>query len=267
MSKFNLSILFILLFSISGDCQELTYAEKNGQYGFFLKKKMVLNFQYDTINQQVNGSYAVRKGGKWGLVSNTGIENIQCKYDLLYSTTYHQYIAAYNGLLGVIDSTGTVVLDFLFDKIDHVEEDKQALVKYQGKWCWYFNGSCEYDDTEFIFVTPDTMPLFPGCQQRKYSYEELRNCSNEKMYKYIFEILKYPVEARRKGIQGAVIVQFIVTEAGIIQDPIIRRGVGGGCNEEVLRMVNEMPNWIPGVQDGKNVATKFTLPVKFVLQR
>lgn len=247
----NITVILLLL-AVSSQCQELVATEEGGRYGFFVKKKMVLDFQYDTIDQQFNGNYAVRKDGKWGLVSTNGIESIPCKYDFLYSATYRLYMASKDGLTGVMDSTGNVVLDFLFDESTHVEEDTQALVKYQGKWCWYKNGVYDYDD-EFIFQRPDTLPLFPGCQKETDSYEELRSCANETMYLYIFNHLNYPSEARRKRIQGQVIVQFKVTTEGVIQDPVIRRGLGGGCNEEVLRMVNGMPNWIPAVQDGKRI--------------
>jgi protein TonB len=167
--------------------------------------------------------------------------------------------------MGVMDSTGNVVLDFLFDKIDHVEKDTQALVKYQGKWCIYDKGDFDFDAEQFVFNTPEVMPMFPGCQQSPDPNAAKKDCADEKMYQYIFEKIRYPANARENGIQGQVIVSFIVSSEGEIQNPVILRGIGGGCNEEVLRVINAMPNWIPAVHDGKNVATKFTMPVKFVL--
>lgn len=262
----NIYIMAILmLMALSSQCQELVAKEEGGRYGFFMKKKMVLDFQYDTIDQQNNGNYAVRRDGKWGLVSTTGIESIPCKYDFLYSTTYRRYMASYEGLMGVVDSTGGVVLDFLFDKIDHVEKDTLALVKYQGKWCIYDHGAFEYDPEHFIFDTPEIMPMFPGCLQYAGVDSVARDCANNKMYKHIFENIRYPAKARENGIQGQVIVRFIVSRQGEILDPVIVRSVGGGCDEEVLRVVNGMPNWIPGKQDGIPVETRFTMPVKFIL--
>jgi TonB family protein len=255
------------LICLSAKSQELMVKEKDGLYGFFEKKTMVVDFQFDSVEQQYDGSFAVRKAGKWGVISRDGREAIPCKYDFIEKYLNDRYIATANGKFGMIDTLGAVLLDFLFDKIDHIEGDTQALVKYQGKWCLYKNGTYVYDDAEFVFNTIDTLPLFPGCQKETVSFEELRNCSNETMYQYIFNHLNYPVEARRKGIQGQVIVQFIVTKDGAIKDPVIRRGLGGGCNEEVLAVVNGMPDWIPAVLDGKKVASRFTLPVKFVLSR
>jgi TonB family protein len=261
---FNI-IIILLLLAVSSQSQDLIPKEKDGLYGFFEKKKMVLDFQYDTIDQQFNGTYAVRKGGKWGLVSTTGTESIPCRYDFLYSTLYSRYMVSYNGLMGVVDSTGAVVIDFLFDKIDHVEEDTQALVRYQGKWCMYDKGTFGYDVDQFVFNTPEIMPMFPGCQPSSGPAAEVKDCADEKMYQHIFEKIRYPAEARENGIQGQVIVSFIVSRQGEIQNPAILRGIGGGCNEEVLHVVNEMPNWIPGTQDGIPVATRFIMPVKFKL--
>lgn len=77
--------------------------------------------------------------------------------------------------------------------------------------------------------------------------------------------LHYPVEARENGISGTVYAQFEVEIDGSILNPIITRDIGGGCGEEVLRIIKLMPRWIPGKQSGKQVMTQFTLPVMFVL--
>lgn len=101
-------------------------------------------------------------------------------------------------------------------------------------------------------MVADQMPSFPGGQ--------------EAMYRYIYEKIKYPANAREKRISGQVIVEFIVQADGEITDPLIVRGIGGGCDEEVLRVVNSMPKWVPAVHGGKNVAAYYTLPIKFVVQ-
>jgi len=260
----NITVILLLL-AVSSQCQELVAKEEGGQYGFFMKKKMVLDFQYDTIDQQFNGNYAVRRDGKWGLVSPLGIESIPCKYDFLYAATSRLYMASHEGLMGVVDGKGGVVLYFLFDKIDHVEEDTQALVRYQGKWCIYDHGTFEYDPEHFIFNTPEIKPMFPGCEASTGTNAEKRDCADKKLGQYIAQNIKYPAKARETGIQGQVIVRFVVTRQGKVENPVIVSGIGGGCDEEVLRVVNEMPNWIPATQDGINVAAKYTMPVKFML--
>lgn len=260
-----INFLFFLLCS-SAQSQELVVKEKNGLYGFFENKTMVVDFQFDSVDQQFDGFYAVRKAGKWGLISPDGRESIPCKYDLLNCMFHPLYKASFNGMMGILDTAGVVILDFVYDEIDHVDKDTQALVNYQGKWCLYKNGVYLNDD-DIIFHAPDTLPFFPGCQKGLGTYAELRNCAEVKMYKYISNNINYPPAARRKGIQGAVIVLFTVTREGKLEDPIILRSLGGGCDEEVLGVIKGMPAWIPAVKDGKSVASKFVLPVKFVLSR
>lgn len=82
---------------------------------------------------------------------------------------------------------------------------------------------------------------------------------------YLSENLVYPRYARRKGITGKVIVKFIVDTNGAVDSAHIIQGIGGGCDEEALRVVQNMPPWKPGKQNGKKVKVYFTLPIHFQL--
>jgi periplasmic protein TonB len=82
---------------------------------------------------------------------------------------------------------------------------------------------------------------------------------------YLQKQLIYPNAARENGIEGQVVVQFIVNEDGRISGAKIIRGIGGGCNEEALRVVNNMPKWKPGKQNNKTVKVYYTLPIRFQL--
>lgn len=106
------------------------------------------------------------------------------------------------------------------------------------------------EEEPFAYV--EQMPTFPN--------------GTEAMYKYIYDKIKYPAIARENGISGQVIVQFVVSKEGEIQKAKVVRGIGGGCNEEALRVVNGMPRWKPGMHNGRAVPVTFTLPIKFVLQ-
>ena len=88
---------------------------------------------------------------------------------------------------------------------------------------------------------------------------------DEEMYKFLSENVKYPVEAKKSGVEGRVYVEFEVSELGEISNVKILRGIGGGCDEEAIRVVSSMPKWIPAKKDEKNVASKMTLPLNFVL--
>lgn len=88
---------------------------------------------------------------------------------------------------------------------------------------------------------------------------------DEARMEFLMKNLHYPRGARENGISGTVYAQFVVEIDGSILNPIIIRDIGGGCGEEVLRIIKLMPRWIPGKQSGKQVRTQFTFPIKFVL--
>ena len=75
----------------------------------------------------------------------------------------------------------------------------------------------------------------------------------------------YPYAARQHNTEGRVIVKFVINEDGSVSDVTILRGLGNGCDEEAARVVNKMPKWKPGKQDGKAVKVYFTLPIQFKL--
>lgn len=83
--------------------------------------------------------------------------------------------------------------------------------------------------------------------------------------KYLSENLRYPPNAQRKGIEGTVIVAFVVNTDGTTTDIEILRSVGGGCDEEVIRIVKGSPKWTPGMQRGTPVRARMRLPLRFML--
>lgn len=85
------------------------------------------------------------------------------------------------------------------------------------------------------------------------------------MYKFLKKNMEYPELAKEIGLSGIVYVQFVVSKEGKIEHARIVRGVGGGLDQEALRVVNLMPDWKPGRHNGKPVAVNFTLPIKFQL--
>ena len=103
-----------------------------------------------------------------------------------------------------------------------------------------------------IFKVVEVMPEFPG--------------GAAKMMEYIQKNMKYPMMARESDIQGRVFVNFVVEPDGSISNVTVMRGIGGGCDEEALRVVNSMPKWKPGKQRGSAVRCSFTVPIIFKLQ-
>lgn len=103
-----------------------------------------------------------------------------------------------------------------------------------------------------IFTVVESMPQFPGGMGA--------------LMKYLAENIKYPPLAKESGIQGRVFINFVVEPDGSISHVKVLRGIGGGCDEEAVRVVEAMPNWKAGMQRGKPVRVSYNLPVKFTLQ-
>jgi len=116
-----------------------------------------------------------------------------------------------------------------------------------------------------IFKEVDEMPRYPGCEGKKMSEEALTDCAQKEMLTFIYTNINYPEQARKQGIEGTVVVKFVVDKTGKITTRELVRGIGGRTGEEVLRVVGEMPTWIPGQKDGKAVNVYYHLPVKFKL--
>jgi TonB family protein len=102
-----------------------------------------------------------------------------------------------------------------------------------------------------FFTIVEEMPQFPG--------------GDSKRFNFFSQNLQYPQLAVENGIEGTVYVSFVVRSDGEITDVKILRGIGGGCDEEALRVISTMPRWIPGKQNGKRVAVLYTMPICFRL--
>lgn len=107
-------------------------------------------------------------------------------------------------------------------------------------------------DTDSIYNVVEVMPEFPGGMSQ--------------MATYLSENIKYPEEAKDKDISGRVFISFVIEKDGSVSSAKIMRGIGGGCDEEALRVVKAMPKWKPGMMKGKPVRVYYVLPVFFKLE-
>jgi protein TonB len=87
----------------------------------------------------------------------------------------------------------------------------------------------------------------------------------EAFYKYISKHIKYPKEAQQANIKGTVYVQFVIDKDGSISDLKVVKGIGYGCDEEAIRVIQNAPKWTPGKQRGRPVRVRMVLPVSFRL--
>jgi protein TonB len=107
-------------------------------------------------------------------------------------------------------------------------------------------------EEEQIFTIVEEMPSFPG--------------GESKLFEYLGKNIKYPQMATDAGIAGVVYVTFVVDKDGKIKDVKVLRGIGGGCDEEAVRVVKSMPTWKAGKQRGKAVTVQYNLPIRFTLR-
>lgn len=110
----------------------------------------------------------------------------------------------------------------------------------------------ESSDDDEVFVFVEDSPEFPG--------------GMDSLYAFLGANIHYPAEAKKDSIEGLVFVQFVVEKDGSIYNIRVLRDIGGGCGEEVVRVMNMMPKWQPAKQRGTPVRCQFNLPVKFRLE-
>ena len=103
-----------------------------------------------------------------------------------------------------------------------------------------------------VFDVVEQMPSFPGGPQA--------------LMEYLSNNVKYPVVAQENGVQGRVVVSFVVERDGSITDVKVVRSVDPSLDKEASRVVKSMPRWIPGKQNGQAVRVKYNVPVAFRLQ-
>ncbi len=102
------------------------------------------------------------------------------------------------------------------------------------------------------FTVAEIMPSYPG--------------GSVELMRYLSMNLRYPVADMEMGVQGRVVLRFIVGEDGMIREVEVLKGLSPTCDKEAIRVVKSMPQWIPGRQNGKTVPVYFSLPVKFKLE-
>ena len=107
-------------------------------------------------------------------------------------------------------------------------------------------------DSDKIYDDAEEMPSFPGGQVA--------------LMRFLSDNMKYPKVARESGIQGRVVVQFVVGSDGSICNAKVIRGIDPYLDKEALRVVSVMPRWKPGMQKGKPVSVQYTMPLMFRLE-
>jgi TonB family protein len=106
-------------------------------------------------------------------------------------------------------------------------------------------------DKNGVYQIVEEMPQYLGGEQA--------------LLKYVSDNITYPQEAKDKEIQGRVFVSFVIEKDGSVNEVKVLRSIGGGCDEEAVRVIKGMPKWKPGKQEGKPVRVSYMMPINFKL--
>lgn len=126
-----------------------------------------------------------------------------------------------------------------------------------------------------VFDIVEQMPSFGGAEYTVTYTDEKGNTHQKKkvcppgqagLFQYLSNTIQYPVVAEKNGVQGRVIVTFVVERDGSITDVKVVKSVAPSLDREAVRVVSSMPKWTPGKQKGDAVRVKYTMPVTFRLQ-
>ena len=110
----------------------------------------------------------------------------------------------------------------------------------------------QVEEPDHVYQVIEQMPQYPGGESELMSY--------------IAKNLKYPVIAQENGIQGKVILRFVVSKSGVVDKIEVVRSLDPACDKEAVRVVKTLQRWIPGKQNGVNVSVYYTLPIAFKLE-
>ena len=147
----------------------------------------------------------------------------------------------------------TTIIEIVEDDVeieDEIEIDVEADQETEVEEYIPIEEEDEEEEAQ-IFTVVESMPGFPGGEAARI--------------RYLNENIKYPQMARESGIQGRVFVTFVVERDGKVTDVRVLRGIGGGCDEEAVRVIKNMPRWHAGKQRGKPVRVQFNMPILFKL--
>ena len=219
--------------------------------------------------------------GPKGLV-HTFYDNGQRQAELVYESSKDQENnEPIQGIINYWDSVGNQIIDNgqgncqcnLSPFTDQVLIETGLVVHGMKSGEWEGQGLAG-DDSFTFKESYENGKLIHGTQYRAgkiYTYDHLKNTGMpyggmKAFYANIAENLRYPMAARKRNIQGIVYVDFVVDEAGYLQDVKVAKGIDKVCDEEAVRSVRMSPKWSPGFVRGRPVKKKMILPIIFKLR-
>lgn len=121
-----------------------------------------------------------------------------------------------------------------------------------------------------IYVAVEEMPRFPGCEMLDTTAVVKQQCASQALLSFMYNNIRYPQQAQQEGIEGTVVLSFVVEPDSTISNLSVRKDIGGGCGVEAMRVASQMNDigvrWSPGKKGGKAVRTQFNLPIRFKIE-
>jgi len=139
--------------------------------------------------------------------------------------------------------------EIVLDEEISIDADEESVIEHR------FTVPFMEDDAtreKEVFIVVEEPPRFPG--------------GNDAMLRFLAENIHYPQPSRQEAIQGTVYLTFVINTDGSVDNARVLRGVHWSLDEEALRVIRAMPEWIPGKQRGKPVNVQFTMPIRFALE-
>lgn len=167
----------------------------------------------------------------------------------------------------VVEKDGAVSEVKVIDGVGHgCDEEAVRVVKAMPDWT---PGTQDGEAVRVSFVLPISFALDKGSDQEVHKVvEQMPEFPGgvDELISFTASNIRYPEEAKRDSVTGKVFVRFVIDETGQVGDIKILRGIGGGCDEEAVRVIKMMPKWEPGVHKGEAVKVEYVLPIRFALQ-
>lgn len=233
-----------------------------GWEDFYKYANRAIRYPYFAYRVKLQGNTMIKFKVADGMVENAAIV---AKLGEGCDAQVMRVIVSYTGYKHVKDGDYTLKVKFLLDGADTpLKNETIAPIKgYQALNDITITGSAlpkevangnAIDDNKiYDFVSIETQPNFPG--------------GFEYFYAYLKKEVKYPAEAVKNNVQGKVFLSFVVEMDGSLTNIKVERRLGSGTDEEAVRVLEESPKWIPGMQNGRPVRVKYNIPISFALNK
>lgn len=236
-----------------------TFKYKRGTFVFVnVNGQLEKEITFDNFRGFHNGYCLVLKGKQWGIISKKGAMVVDVVYDDLW-ILQNQFRCRKDGKVGLLDKEGKIIVPMEYDWVENFKDGK-AVVQKGEDWFWLENDHLiPYEETDILEI--DKELLMKSCIGKE------ERCTQQKILEAEYRNIRYPAMAREKNIQGVVSVEVIFNKEGEIEKKALKKGIGGGCDEEALRLFDLLYDYdFQSIEkEGEKVKFKKVFYIRFKL--